>query len=75
MGAFFTLFIRLTCIQQSFLQAFADQARGLLFREAQNAFDLCLSKCRTSSSSVVHENAYQTEYKYCVKASAATGAP
>jgi hypothetical protein len=37
-----------------------------LFGSIGDQFELCLSKCRTSSLSVQHENTYRdSEYKYC----------
>uniref|UniRef100_A0A0B6Y970 SREBP regulating gene protein n=1 Tax=Arion vulgaris TaxID=1028688 RepID=A0A0B6Y970_9EUPU len=39
---------------------------NLFLSEVENIFDLCLSKCRTSSLSVQHENSYRdSNVKYC----------
>jgi len=43
----------------------AMQQKGGIFRAVEDLFDLCLVKCRTSSKSVVHENSYRSDLKYC----------
>ena len=44
----------------------AEQTNNLLFVSVSDHFELCLAKCRTSSSSVQHENTYRDrEKKFC----------
>lgn len=50
----------------SMLGAFLNKAKSLLYSSVSDTFELCLARCRTSSMSVVHENAYIDEvFKYC----------
>lgn len=38
----------------------------VLFHSISDDYELCLTKCRTSSHSVLHENSYKdAEHKYC----------
>lgn len=49
------------------LEAILKKTKNLLFSSVTDTFELCLAKCRTSSSSVVHENAYINQvHKYCL---------
>lgn len=44
----------------------AQNSRNPLLRLVQDTFELCLHKCRTSSTSVLRENRYRNNlYKYC----------
>lgn len=44
----------------------AEQTNNVLFVSVSDHFELCLAKCRTSSSSVQHENTYRDrEKKFC----------
>jgi len=44
----------------------AQKSRNPLLRSVTDKFELCLHKCRTSSSSVVRENTYRDRHhKYC----------
>lgn len=44
----------------------AAETNNVLFVSVSDHFELCLAKCRTSSSSVQHENTYRNkEEKYC----------
>ena len=45
-------------VLQEFLQNAADN-NNVLFVSVSDHFELCLAKCRTSSSSVQHENTYR----------------
>lgn len=39
---------------------------NVLFRSLSDDYELCLTKCRTSSHSVLHENSYKDPaYKHC----------
>ena len=52
--------------QVSSLGAFLTKAKSLLYSSVSDPFELCLARCRTSSVSVVHENAYVDDlFKYC----------
>lgn len=55
--------------QKPALQQFLKQAaekNNVLFFSVSDHFELCLAKCRTSSSSVQHENTYRNKSKkYC----------
>eukprot|EP00741_Cyanophora_paradoxa_P006554 tig00001024_g6344.t1 len=39
--------------------------KGTLFKGIKETFDFCALKCRTNGKSVVHENGYIDERKYC----------
>ena len=44
----------------------ANALKNILLLSVHDHFELCLAKCRTSSSSVSHENVYMNpENKYC----------
>eukprot|EP00795_Rhopilema_esculentum_P015423 gene15423-6664_t len=44
----------------------ARNSRSPLLRIVKDTFELCLAKCRTSSSSVQQENVYRDNtYKFC----------
>jgi len=44
----------------------AAESNNVLFVSVSDHFELCLAKCRTSSSSVQHENTYRNKIKkYC----------
>lgn len=44
----------------------AVETNNVLFVSVSDHFELCLAKCRTSSSSVQHENTYRNrEHKFC----------
>lgn len=43
----------------------ASETFRVLFSVINNHFELCLAKCRTSSQSVQHENAYLKPNKHC----------
>ncbi|XP_023345266.1 UPF0454 protein C12orf49 homolog [Eurytemora carolleeae] len=52
-------------VLQEFLQNAADN-NNVLFVSVSDHFELCLAKCRTSSSSVQHENTYRNKKrKFC----------
>ena len=54
------------------LKSILASATSLLFQRVEDRFELCMAQCRTSSSSVVHENMYiNSEYKFCVERSRA----
>merc|ERR1719268_435440 len=41
----------------------AAESNNVLFVSVSDHFELCLAKCRTSSSSVQHENTYRNKIK------------
>ena len=50
------------------LKSILASATSLLFQRVEDRFELCMAQCRTSSSSVVHENMYiNSEHKFCVE--------
>eukprot|EP01127_Copromyxa_protea_P004411 TRINITY_DN14276_c0_g1_i1.p1 TRINITY_DN14276_c0_g1~~TRINITY_DN14276_c0_g1_i1.p1 ORF type:complete len:200 (-),score=20.24 TRINITY_DN14276_c0_g1_i1:208-807(-) len=57
----------LTVNDFSSTQQIEELLLGPSFKYAKpaNIFDFCLLRCRTSSRSVVHQNAFRSEWKYC----------
>jgi len=51
---------------QKILSAGASPSVGVLFASITDHFEFCLTKCRTSSQSVQHENSYRDpRAKHC----------
>jgi len=51
--------------QRSLLETVLQQAKGVLYARLADSFDLCLAQCRTSARSVVHENAFRSQRRFC----------